>query len=58
MLSALKDKRRRTKQQILQTLGFAEGGEDSDFMALYAEYKATVNGLARCAQDPALARAC
>lgn len=40
-----KDTRRRAKQQVLQTLGLAQGQEDSDFQAAFAEYKGTVTAL-------------
>lgn len=39
------DKKRRTKQQLLQSLGLSKGTDDSDFAAEHAEYKATTNAL-------------
>jgi len=47
MFTSLKDYRRRTKQQLLQTLGIVDGGEDSEFQTLHAEYKATITFLDR-----------
>jgi hypothetical protein len=45
LLTSIRDSRRRTKQQVLQTLGLVSGTEDSTFQAEHAEFKATVTGL-------------